>query len=177
MSWLFLLNIALTFIYIALAGEASFFNIIVGFAIGYVLLSVIAAARGIPNYGIKLWRLICFSFYFVYILIKANLEVAWEIITPGMHMKPRIIRYDVTGLNDVQVTTLANVITLTPGTLTADISDEPILDENNEPMLDEDDQPLAKRTIYIHAMYAGDREDAVDALDELRDNLMRNVFS
>ena len=95
--------------------------------------------------------------YFLYILVKANLDVAWEIITPGYAMKPRMIRYDVTGLTPIQITTLANAITLTPGTLSADIND-------------------AGDTLYIHAMYAEQKQDATKDLDELRDKLLKLVF-
>ncbi|MEM6505352.1 MAG: Na+/H+ antiporter subunit E, partial [Planctomycetota bacterium] len=53
--------------------------------------------------------------------------------------------------------TLANAITLTPGTLSADIND-------------------AGDTLYIHAMYAEAKKDATRDLDELRDKLLRLVF-
>ena len=72
-------------------------------------------------------------------------------------MHPRIIRYPVTGLSHTQMTTLASAITLTPGTLSADVDE-------------------AGQTLYIHCMYAHDRDAAVADLDELRDRLMREVF-
>ena len=92
------------------------------------------------------------------ILVKANLEVAWEIITPGFGMEPRILRYSVAGLSDVEVTTLANAITLTPGTLSADLSED-------------------GETLFIHAMYARDRDQALAAVDQLRHWLLREVFN
>ena len=83
--------------------------------------------------------------------------MAWEIVTPGLRMTPRIIRYDVADLTPVEVTTLANAITLTPGTLTMDV------DERGD-------------TLYIHCMYADDRDAAVAELDDLRRRLMEGVF-
>ena len=104
------------------------------------------------------WRIIVFAVYFLRILIKANLEVAVEVCTPGFRMTPSIIRYDVTGMTDMQITTLANAITLTPGTLSVDVSDR-------------------GRFLYVHCMYAKDREAAVRGLDELRHRLMKEIFA
>jgi multicomponent Na+:H+ antiporter subunit E len=104
-----------------------------------------------------IWRLVRFSGYFLVILFKANIQVAIDVVTPPHFMKPRIIAYDVSDLTLVQTVTLSNAISLTPGTLSADISDD-----------------AAK--LYIHCMYAEDREAAVASIDELKVNLMRDVF-
>lgn len=152
-----LLNIALTLLWMMLNRDTSFLNGVLGFALGAIVVELALRAIGGPRYLGRVWGLIRFTGYFLYILVKANLDVAWEIITPGMTMKPRMIRYDVSGLSQVQVTTLANAITLTPGTLSADVND-------------------AGDTLYIHAMYAERKNDALADLDELRDKLLKLVF-
>ncbi|MEE9405752.1 MAG: Na+/H+ antiporter subunit E [Algisphaera sp.] len=153
----FLLNLALAAVFVALQGSASFIDIVLGLLIGLGVVSMLSNASGNGGYTRRVFGLVRFAFYFIYILIKANLEVAWEVITPGHHMQPRLLRYSVAGLTEVEITTLANAITLTPGTLSADIND-------------------AGDTLYIHCMYAREREDAVAALDELRHWLLREVF-
>lgn len=153
----FLLNLFLTAVYIALSGSVTFLGALAGFLIGAFIVTMIGRATGQGGYLHRVWGLVRFVLYFVYILVVANLQVAWEIITPGFSMTPRIIRYPVDGLTPVEVTTLANAITLTPGTLSADITDDGAM-------------------LYIHCMYAADREKAVAALDELRSWLMREVF-
>ncbi|MEM9110546.1 MAG: Na+/H+ antiporter subunit E [Planctomycetota bacterium] len=153
----FLFNIALTLLWMMLNRDTTLLNGILGFALGAVVVEMALRAAGRPLYIGRLWSFVRFACYFLSILVKANLDVAWEIITPGYSMKPRMIRYDVTGLTPVQVTTLANAITLTPGTLSADIND-------------------AGDTLYIHAMYAEAKKDATRDLDELRDKLLRLVF-
>lgn len=168
-----LLNCAMTLVWMLLTQSASFLNGVLGFLVSALVIAlasrVIGAAvngqdarpRPLPtakiNYAVRLFNILRFAVYFIYILIKANLGVAWEIITPGLHMQPRMIRYPVAGLTPVQVTTLANAITLTPGTLSADIDD-------------------AAEHLYVHAMYAEHRRDAIDQLDELRDRLLWLVF-
>ena len=152
-----LFNIALTLLWMMLNRDTSFLNGVLGFALGAVVVELGLRAMGRKTYLCQLRDLIHFVCYFLYILVKANLDVAWEIITPGFGMKPRMIRYDVAGLSEIQVTTLANAITLTPGTLSADINDK-------------------GDTLYIHAMYAAQKKDATADLDELRDKLLTLVF-
>lgn len=153
----FLFNIALTLLWMMLNRDTTLLNGILGFALGAVVVEMTLRASARTTYLGRLWSFVRFACYFLYILVKANLDVAWEIITPGYSMKPRMIRYDVTGLTPIQVTTLANAITLTPGTLSADINDE-------------------GDTLYIHAMYAEKKNDATKDLDELRDKLLKLVF-
>lgn len=157
MMRMFLLNLFLALVYVALTDDVSVLNFVVGFLLGYLVLTMYSRAAGYESYGFKLYRLARFAAYFLWILIKANLQVTWEIITPKLHMSPRIIRYPVADLTDVQVTTLANAITLTPGTLSADVDE-------------------AGRVLYIHCMYGRDRAAAVRDLDELKHRLMREVF-
>lgn len=153
----FLLNIALTLLWMMLNRDTSLLNGVLGFALGALVVELGLRAAGRDTYLKQLRDMFRFVVYFLYILVKANLDVAWEIITPGMGMKPRMIRYDVAGLTDIQVTTLANAITLTPGTLSADIND-------------------TGDTLYIHAMYAEQKKEALKDLDELRDKLLKLVF-
>ena len=153
----FLLNLFLAVAYVALTGSIDFLGVMTGFLIGLLIISMIGMADEKGGYIHRVWGLLKFFFYFIYILIKANLQVAREIITPGFTMTPRIIRYPVDGLTPVELTTLANAITLTPGTLSADINEEGTL-------------------LYIHCMYAEDRAAAVAELDELRNWLLREVF-
>jgi len=144
-------------IYIALSGEVTFLSGLAGFIIGLLIVTMIGQATGKGGYLRRVWGAFRFGVYFIYILVKANFGVAKEILTPGFSMSPRIIRYPVDGLSEVEITTLANAITLTPGTLSADIT--------------EDGQML-----YIHCMYAENRADAVAELDELKVWLLREVF-
>lgn len=54
-------------------------------------------------------------------IIKSNFTVARIILHPRLPIQPQVIRIDATGLPDASQATLANSITLTPGSLTLDI--------------------------------------------------------
>jgi multicomponent Na+:H+ antiporter subunit E len=157
MIQLFLLNLFLATVYVVLTDDLSAMNIVIGFLTGTLVTTLYARATGRPSYLGKIGRLLRFLGFFLRILTKANLHVAWEIITPGFRMTPRIIRYPVNDLTPVQVTTLANAITLTPGTLTVDV-DEP------------------GHYLDIHCMYAADPETAIADIDLLKRRLVREVF-
>jgi multicomponent Na+:H+ antiporter subunit E len=156
---LFLLNFMLAVLWMLMWGLFDIYSLIGGFILGYLLLGIVSRTltdEG-AGYGVKGWKLFSFAVYFIRILVKSNLIVAKEIITPGFQMTPRFIRYPLHGLTDTQITTLANAITLTPGTLSADVSED-------------------KRYLYVHCMYAQDRQAAVKDIDELRDRILDEVF-
>jgi len=153
----FLLNIVLAVVWCALSTFDGW-NFIGGFVVGAVVVSAYSRATSGERYITNAWRLLWFMVYFGKLLIVTNLQVAWEVLTPKMHQKPRIIRYPIAGMSEVQRTTLANAITLTPGTLVIDISPD-------------------ERWLYVHCMYAADRDSAVREIDDLWNGLRRGVFS
>ena len=53
-------------------------------------------------------------------LITANLDVAYRVLAPSMPIEPDVIEVPLRVESDLAITTIANSITLTPGTLTMD---------------------------------------------------------
>ncbi len=68
-------------------------------------------------------------------------------ITPKFFMKPGIIRIPLEAKTDLEITLLANLITLTPGTLSLDVSDD-------------------KKVLYVHAMYIKSKEEFISNIKE-----------
>lgn len=141
----FLTNLLLTFIWLALTGNFTYSNFFFGFLLSYFILSVITRGNRKARYFRLLPKVIGFIFYFLWELLKANLQVAYEVMTPNYHMTPAIIKYPLKVKSDLQITFLANLITLTPGTLTLDVSDD-------------------KKVMYIHTMYLKDRESFINGI-------------
>ena len=67
-------------------------------------------------------RWLSFIALFVKELILSALKVAWLVLQPRINIRPAIIAYPLTVTTDAQITLLANMITLTPGTLSVDVS-------------------------------------------------------
>ncbi len=55
-------------------------------------------------------------------VIAANVQVAWIVIRPRLKIQPAAIQLPLDLRDDVSITALANMITLTPGTWTIDVA-------------------------------------------------------
>lgn len=73
---------------------------------------------------VVLGRTLGFVPFFVWELILANLEVAREVMTPKHGMEPGIIRVPLEARTDLEIMLFANLISLTPGTLTLGVTDD-----------------------------------------------------
>ena len=153
----FLANIALAIVWCLLTGSVDEWNFLGGMFVGALVITAYSHATGSGRYLGRAVELARFLGYFVVILVRSNLQIAWEVLTPRMHQSPRIIRSPVDGLTTGQLTALASAITLTPGTLVVDVSPD-------------------GRWFYIHCMYARDRDAAVAELDELSRRMREQVF-
>ena len=61
---------------------------------------------------------------FAYMCLKSNIDVALRVLSPGLQIKPGIVKIRTTLKSDVARVFLANSITLTPGTMTVEIKDD-----------------------------------------------------
>ncbi len=64
------------------------------------------------------WQLLLYIPWLIWAIIKANIQVAMIIIKPKMPIDPVILKFKTNLKNKVALVTLANSITLTPGTIT-----------------------------------------------------------
>ena len=70
-----------------------------------------------------LWLIIYIPVFFYYI-VMANLDVVYRVLHPKMPIKPGIVKVKTKLKTESGITALANSITLTPGTLTVDLTDD-----------------------------------------------------
>ena len=78
----FLSNILLTFIWVAITGDFQFANYVFGFVLSFVIMYLVTRGKESEKYFKIIPKLIAFIFFFFYELIKANLQVAFDVITP-----------------------------------------------------------------------------------------------
>ncbi|MCW5889166.1 MAG: monovalent cation/H+ antiporter subunit E [bacterium] len=84
---------------------------------------------------------------FVREVVMANLQVAWIIVQPRPPIRPAFIVVPLDLRDDLEITAFANMITLTPGTLTVDVAPD-------------------RSALYVHCL-------AVDDVDAVRAQLKR----
>jgi len=69
------------------------------------------------------WFLVYIPVLFYYVM-KANLDVVYRALHPKMPIRPGIVKVKTNLKTESGITALANSITLTPGTLTVDLTDD-----------------------------------------------------
>lgn len=79
---------------------------------------------------------------FLWELAWANVAVAKLVLSPKMRIKPGFLAVPMDATTDLEVTSLANSITLTPGTITVHVSDD-------------------RNAIVVHCLDTQDEPDAV----------------
>lgn len=150
-----LLNVLLALAWVALTGQFTPANLALGFALGYVMLWVAQRAGKRQGYFGKVWQVVSFAAFFLWEMVKANLQVTYYILAPHRKMRPGVIAVPLDARTDMEITLLANLITLTPGTLSLDVSAD-------------------RRVMYIHSMTLGDETDKFRR--QIKDGFERRVL-
>lgn len=122
MNHLLLANILLAFAWAAVTGTFPFSNLLFGFLLGMLALFFIREQLGTDFYLRHLHKILALALLFVYELILSSLRVAYLIFQDQKHLRPEILAFPLRVSTDAQITLLANLITLTPGTVSIDIS-------------------------------------------------------
>lgn len=136
---LLVLNLCLALVWVLLTGTLTLLNLIIGFGIGYFVLLMLRNVFPRARYFRTVPYLIEFLLYFAWELLLANLRVAIDVLTPRHRMHPRVLALPLDVKTDAGITLLANLITLTPGSVSLDVSSD-------------------RTMMYLHVMYASDPE-------------------
>ncbi len=117
------LLILLTLFFIVLTEKMSLLDAGVGFliAIGVVMLNQEFLLKGNWFKGRTLILWITFLLVLIREVIASNLQVAKIVLSREMDIHPQLVFFESKLEDDFLLTVLANVITLTPGTMTVDI--------------------------------------------------------
>ncbi len=118
------LTLVLAFVWASVTGDFSVLNLMLGAGISVVALWVIREHVTTPNYFKKLVRMTALAVLFFYELSISALRVGLLVLSPDLksRLKPGIVAFPLSVKTDVEITLLANLITLTPGTLSVDVS-------------------------------------------------------
>jgi multicomponent Na+:H+ antiporter subunit E len=77
---------------------------------------------------------------FLWDLVASSIQVAWAVLSPRDVTRPRLVTVPLVAKSDAEITLVANFISLTPGTLSVDVSGD-------------------RRTLLVHDLFAGDTSD------------------
>ena len=142
-----LLNIFLAVIWCLLQEKFDLTEFVIGALFGYGIIYMLKSILDdrkeerrtltFKEYVTLTAKTVRYFIIFLIEVIKANIEVVKIVLSPKLNMTPGIIAYKLDVKTDAGITLLANSITLTPGTLSIDISKD-------------------RKTLYVHALHIKD---------------------
>jgi multicomponent Na+:H+ antiporter subunit E len=145
MAFQILLNFLLAFVWMFLKVSFNPISFLVGYFFGLVCIFMFRRFFSSRFYLHRVKAVIVLFLIFMKELLLANASVFKVVVSPKMDFKPGIFAYPTILQKDWEITILANLITLTPGTLVIDISPD-------------------NKILYIHAIDIPNKEEAILAI-------------
>ncbi|PLR92646.1 Na+/H+ antiporter subunit E [Bacillus sp. T33-2] len=147
MAFQILLNFILAFIWMFLQGSydpAAFF---VGYLLGLLIIYTFRRFFKSRFYVHRVTAVLNLLYIFMRELVLSNIAVLKLILKPQLDIKPGIFALPTDLTEDWEITILANLITLTPGTLVVDVSAD-------------------NKILYVHAMDIDDAEQSIKSIKD-----------
>jgi multicomponent Na+:H+ antiporter subunit E len=130
-------NLVLALVWMAMTARFDLSNLALGMAFGYLVLYASQVAVGRSAYFGRPLRLVRFVGFYALEVVRANVRVAFDVATPTSMARPGIVAIPLEARSDTEILLLSSLISMTPGSLTLDISDD-------------------RRVVYVHAMFLDD---------------------
>lgn len=132
----------MTAAWLLLTGELTLGNLLLGLVLSAGVRLLVGGATGTRQRGWsvqRLYRALQLSLFFLSEVVVSGVTVAIEVLRPRMQLQPAIVAIPVPGLSPTGVMVVANMVTMTPGSLSV--------------YMDEEAQVL-----YVHAMHVQDAD-------------------
>ena len=116
--------IVLALVWGAISGNFSGLNLLLGAGIGAIAVLLLSRISGSGKSLRRLRSAISLGLLFIYELLVSAVKVTLVVLSPNLRatLRPAIVAFPLTIKSDAEITLLANLITLTPGTLSVDVS-------------------------------------------------------
>ncbi|MCM2451832.1 Na+/H+ antiporter subunit E [Agrobacterium vitis] len=154
---LLILNLLMAIIWVAGTGSASLHNLLFGFVLSLAVVGLLREQIGGVSYLNRTWRILSLLLLFLSELAKSAWKVTIMVLSPGLDIKPGIFAFPLSVERDFEITLLANLITLTPGTLSVDVSED-------------------RKILYVHALDCSDPDAARRDIAEGFERKIREAF-
>lgn len=148
------LNLLLALTWMFLNGDFSLHGLLVGVSLGFLCIAFIQHVPRKDRHVRAVLGSIRLLASFLKELVLANLQLARDVLRPELPFHPQHLRLDVRDLGRTQTVLLANLISLTPGTITVDAEDD-------------------GSALYVHTLYAADPEAVQAQIRRLADLILR----
>lgn len=151
--------LVLALMWAAITDSFTMLNFLFGLAVAGGALFIMRNQIAGPKVFGRLGRVLALAALFFYELVLSAFRVAVLVIRPNLdaHLKPGIIAFPLSVETDIEIALLANLITLTPGTLSVDVSQD-------------------RKTLFVHALAVPDKESLVRDIAEGFEAKIHEVF-
>ncbi len=134
---LFFVNLGLTILWHLFLPAWGALDYLIGFVVGALVLSIYERP-----YGQRLYWLLSFLLFVGKEIVVSNVTLAGLILRPAPQLSPGIVAIPLAVTSDLEITILATIITLTPGTLSLDLGQD----------------AQGQRVLYVHSLTVADPE-------------------
>jgi len=156
---LFAVNLLLAVVWAGLLGTFNVLTLIVGFVLGFAALWIAQPLYPVQaSYFVRSYRVVQLVLFFLYELLVSSVQVAWIVLTPWRERpEPAIIEMPLLVKSDLEILLVTSLISLTPGTLSLDVSED-------------------RETLFVHTMFGDDPGAVIDALKTGMEHRVAEVF-
>ncbi|NNE80138.1 MAG: Na+/H+ antiporter subunit E [Silicimonas sp.] len=153
-----LLTILLALVWVLLQNKITAGMAVFGLILGIIIPRATAIWWPDRPKGIRMGKMIAYSVIVMWDIVVANIQVAWIVLTvPNAKLKPAWIVVPLELIQPEAITVLAGTITLTPGTVSADLSDE-------------------GHSLLVHVLHTDDPEAVRDEIKIRYERRLKEIF-
>ncbi|MBB4954525.1 multicomponent Na+:H+ antiporter subunit E [Agrobacterium vitis] len=154
---LLIVNLLMGVVWIAVSGSTTIHNLIFGFLLSLAIVGLLREQIHAASYLSRITRIFSLFALFMVELAKSAWKVTVLVLSPRLNVQPGIFAFPLTVKSDMEITLLANLITLTPGTLSVDVSED-------------------RKTLYVHALDCSDPDTTRREIAEGFERKILEVF-
>lgn len=103
---------------------------------------------------VKIKRIIGFIGFYLMNLVLANIQLAWQIMQPRLHLKPGIIAIPLSIVDNRGILLLINLISMTPGTFSLDLTDD-------------------KQFLYVHFLFYSNEKKMIKDIMKMEQRVIK----
>lgn len=152
------LTLLLAVVWVLLQNNVSAGMVVFGIILGIIIPWGTSAWWPDTPTGFRLGKMITYSIMVMWDILVANVQVAWIVLSvPNAQLKPAWIVIPLDLRQPEAITVLAGTITLTPGTVSADLSD-------------------AGHSLLVHVLHTDDPDGVRDEIKTRYEARLKEIF-
>lgn len=153
------LTLLLAIVWVLLQNEVSAGMVVFGIILGIIIPRMTSIWWPDTPKGFRLGKMFSYSLIVMWDILIANIQVAWIVLTvPNSKLKPAWIVVPLEVRQPEAITMLAGTITLTPGTVSADLSSE-------------------GHSLLVHVLHTDDPDAVLDEIKTRYERRLTEIFA